>query len=135
MQIIILGKHLNVFLKVFAWPIDPLASFYSRACTIHKSGHYKQLNYNLNKETTEAQLSKIIKNSKPPTNIEAFSLLQPSEMASLSSSSWQTSIERSNRSTTNGDMVEKAKCPVKECVCDIYIIIEKLSFKQSIHGY
>ncbi len=35
--------------------------------------------------------------------------MQPSEMASLSNFKWQTRKKRPNRSTNNGNMVEKAK--------------------------
>ncbi len=38
--------------------------------------------------------------------------VKPSEMASLSHSMWQNCKERQNRTTNNGDMDEKAKCPV-----------------------
>ena len=55
--------------------------------------------------TTEAELSKI----KTPNRHRAFSLLQPSEIASLSNSWWQNRKERHNRSTNNGNMVEIAK--------------------------
>ncbi len=44
-------------------------------------------------------------------NPTPFSPLQPSELASLSNSSWQTRKERLNYSTNNGDIFEKAKMP------------------------
>ena len=65
-------------------------------------------------KTTEAQLSKSLNIQNPPTDTDAFSLLLPSEMASLSNSRLQNNKERANRSTNNGDMVEKAKRDTKE---------------------
>ena len=38
--------------------------------------------------------------------------MKPSEMAFLSNSRWQNSIERPNLSTDNGDMVDKGKSDV-----------------------
>ena len=65
-------------------------------------------------KTTEAQLSKSLNIQNPPTDTDAFSLLQPSEMASLSNSRLQNREERPSRSTNNGDIVEKAKRDVRE---------------------
>ncbi len=67
-------------------------------------------------------------NPQRPLNLishryRAFSLLQPSEMASLSNYRLQNRKERSNRSTNNGDNVEKVKRK-----SDIYPIAERLSF-------
>ncbi len=58
--------------------------------------------------------------------------MKPSQMASLSNSRWQARRERPNRSTTNGDMAEKAKCyvvceGVSESVNDI-LVREKRRF-------
>ncbi len=44
-----------------------------------------------------------------PYRYQAFSLLQPSEMAILSNYRWQIRKERQHRSTNNGYMVETAK--------------------------
>ena len=41
-------------------------------------------------------------------------LMKPSEMASLSNSRWQNYVERQNKSTNNGDLDNKAKCPMSE---------------------
>ena len=61
------------------------------------------------------------KNSKPLPWERPF-LLHPSEMASLSNSRWQNRKQRPN-------MVDKAKRDVmSEWVCDIYLIIKKMSF-------
>ena len=66
---------------------------------------------------------------KTRNRYRAFSLLKPSEMAFLTNSRWQNRKERSNRPTSNGDTVEKPKRNVVyEWVCDIPLIIEKLSF-------
>ncbi len=43
--------------------------------------------------------------------------MKPSEMAPLSNSKSQNRKKRPNRSKDNGDMAEKAKCPVSERVC------------------
>ncbi len=40
--------------------------------------------------------------------------MEPSEIASLSNSKWQSRKDRPNRSTNNEDIVETAKCPVSE---------------------
>ena len=50
---------------------------------------------------------------KTPHQYRAFSLLQPSEMASVSNFGWQNRKERPNRFTNNGDRVEKAIRSVK----------------------
>ncbi len=55
--------------------------------------------------------------------------MKPSEMAFLSNSRFQNRPKESpNGSTNNGDMAEKAKRPVSEYLCVIYLITEKLSF-------
>ena len=57
--------------------------------------------------TTEAQLSKSLKilNLRP---YQAFSLLQPSKMTSLSNSRWQNRKERHpNQSTKHGDEAKR----------------------------
>ena len=51
---------------------------------------------------------------KTRNRYRAFSLLKPSEMASLSKPTWQNRKERPNASTNNGDMAEKDKRPVRE---------------------
>ena len=53
-------------------------------------------------------LGKSLKIQNPP-QIPGFSLLQPSEMASLSKYRWQNRKESPKRSTNNGDVVEKVK--------------------------
>ncbi len=46
-------------------------------------------------------------NIQNPHRNRAFLLLQPTEMASLSNSGWQNRKERQNRSSINGDIVER----------------------------
>ncbi len=57
----------------------------------------------------------------------AFSLLQPTELASFSNSRWENLKERPNQSTNKGDMVDKAKRDVASGRSVIYIITEELS--------
>ncbi len=56
-----------------------------------------------------------------------LSLLQPIKMASLSNSRLQNRKACPNRSTNNGDMVDKCKhSVVSESLSKTYLIIEKL---------
>ncbi len=64
--------------------------------------------------TTEAQLSKISKNSTKNPPIPGLSLLHPSESYFLSNYRWKNRKERQNRSTKNGDMSERANRAVSE---------------------
>ncbi len=57
--------------------------------------------------------------------------MKPCEMASLNYR-LQNQEERQNRSTNNGDMDERAKRPVKEWVCYIFVIRENLSLQKLI---
>ncbi len=51
-----------------------------------------------------------------PQLIQGFSLLQSSEMVSISNSRWQNRKDHPNRFANNGDMDEIAECPVSEGV-------------------
>ena len=63
----------------------------------------------------EAQLSQIIENSKPPPDTGHFHTCNHQKWLPCQIQGGENQKERPNRSKSNGDMAEKAKCYV---VCE-----------------
>ncbi len=59
-------------------------------------------------------MQKLLIISNPLGRYRAFSLLQPTKMGSLSNSRWKNCKESPNRSTNNGDMVDKFKLDMRK---------------------
>ena len=82
--------------------------------------HYSKITRST--RTTEAKLSKLLKNQNPPPIPVLFTPAIPSEMASLLNSRWKNCKERPDRSTNNRD----SEC-LDDIVClpNIFILLAK----------